>query len=74
MATVLDADSSGWRFAQCFGDKGEVRPADRPVCPVRADADFCIRMMVILSTGRNSHSAPSISALSCVVSAVLDDK
>jgi len=24
MATVLDADSSGWRFAQCFGDKGEV--------------------------------------------------
>jgi len=21
---VLDADSSGWRFAQCFGDKGEV--------------------------------------------------
>lgn len=24
MAQVLDADSSGWRFAQCFGDKGEV--------------------------------------------------
>lgn len=24
MATVLDADQSGWRFAQCFGDKGEV--------------------------------------------------
>lgn len=23
MATVLDADQSGWRFAQCFGDKGE---------------------------------------------------
>lgn len=22
--TVLDSDSSGWRFAQCFGDKGEV--------------------------------------------------
>jgi len=24
MAQVLDADASGWRFAQCFGDKGEV--------------------------------------------------
>ncbi|CAD6576442.1 MAG: protein phosphatase 2A regulatory subunit cdc55 [Cyphobasidiales sp. Tagirdzhanova-0007] len=24
MATLLDADTSGWRFAQCFGDKGEV--------------------------------------------------
>ena len=22
--TQVDADQSGWRFAQCFGDKGEV--------------------------------------------------
>jgi len=23
MATQIDADASGWRFAQCFGDKTE---------------------------------------------------
>lgn len=38
--TQVDADASGWRFAQCFGDKGEVEDITEADIIVRSHLQF----------------------------------
>lgn len=30
----MDTDGTGWRFAQCFGDKGEVEDITEGMCTI----------------------------------------
>ena len=66
MATQIDADASGWRFAQCFGDKTEsnediteVRKAHAARCELRASRETLSPVMersaseLTLGTGRH---------------------